>query len=107
MLVALESTGDKAKLAPLAKQLAMYVAAANPQSLTVADLNQHPSAADAFRPAEQCQRSVAQVRQHQRRNLDEIAQQVALGDGRLARVGGSRPIDAVEMRQRDRMAVDS
>ena len=30
---------DKAKLAPLAKQLAMHVAAANPQSLTVADLD--------------------------------------------------------------------
>jgi len=40
VLVALESTGDKAQLAPLAKQLAMHVAAANPQSLTVADLDQ-------------------------------------------------------------------
>jgi elongation factor Ts len=40
VLVALESTGDKAKLAALAKQLAMHVAAANPQSLTVADLDQ-------------------------------------------------------------------
>jgi elongation factor Ts len=40
VLVALESTGDKAKLAALAKQLAMHVAAANPLSLTVADLNQ-------------------------------------------------------------------
>src|SRR6476620_686775 len=39
VLVALESTGDKAKLAALAKQLAMHVAAANPQSLTVADLD--------------------------------------------------------------------
>jgi elongation factor Ts len=39
VLVALESAGDKAKLAPLAKQLAMHVAAANPQSLTVADLD--------------------------------------------------------------------
>jgi elongation factor Ts len=39
VLVALESTGDKAKLAPLAKQIAMHVAAANPQSLTVADLD--------------------------------------------------------------------
>ena len=34
VLVALESTGDKAKLAPLAKQLAMHVAATNPQALT-------------------------------------------------------------------------
>src|SRR3954454_20631703 len=40
VLVALESEGDKAKLAGLAKQLAMHVAAANPQSLTVADLDQ-------------------------------------------------------------------
>ena len=39
VLVALESTGDKAKLAALAKQLAMHVAAANPMSLTVADLD--------------------------------------------------------------------
>ncbi len=39
VLVALESTGDKAKLAALAKQLAMHVAAANPQSLTVAELD--------------------------------------------------------------------
>jgi elongation factor Ts len=40
VLVALESAGDKTKLAPLAKQLAMHVAAARPQSLTVADLDQ-------------------------------------------------------------------
>jgi elongation factor Ts len=40
VLVALESDGDKTKLAPLAKQLAMHVAAARPQSLTVADLDQ-------------------------------------------------------------------
>jgi elongation factor Ts len=39
VLVALESSGDKAKLAPLTKQLAMHVAAAQPQSLTVADLD--------------------------------------------------------------------
>lgn len=35
VLVALESTGDKAKLAVFGKQLAMHVAATNPQSLTV------------------------------------------------------------------------
>ncbi|MBX9945963.1 MAG: translation elongation factor Ts [Reyranella sp.] len=39
VLVALESTGDKTKLSALAKQLAMHVAAANPQSLTVAELD--------------------------------------------------------------------
>jgi elongation factor Ts len=40
VLVALESSGDKAKLGALAKQLAMHVAAANPRSLTVAELDQ-------------------------------------------------------------------
>jgi len=40
VLIALESAGDKAKLGALAKQLAMHVAATNPQSLTVADLDQ-------------------------------------------------------------------
>ncbi|MBN9514662.1 MAG: elongation factor Ts [Alphaproteobacteria bacterium] len=39
VLVALESTGDKAKLAALGKQFAMHVAATNPQSLTVAELD--------------------------------------------------------------------
>ncbi len=39
VLVALESSGDKAKLEALAKQLAMHVASTNPQSLTVADLD--------------------------------------------------------------------
>jgi len=34
VLVALESTGDTAKLAALGKQIAMHVAAANPQALT-------------------------------------------------------------------------
>jgi len=40
VLVALESSGEKASLAALAKQLAMHVAATNPQSLTVAELDQ-------------------------------------------------------------------
>jgi elongation factor Ts len=35
VLVALESTGDKAKLATLGKQIAMHVAAANPQALSI------------------------------------------------------------------------
>jgi elongation factor Ts len=39
VLVALESTGDKEKLAVLGKQLAMHVAAANPMSLSVAELD--------------------------------------------------------------------
>jgi elongation factor Ts len=39
VVVALESTGDKAKLEAFGKQLAMHVASAKPQSLTVADLD--------------------------------------------------------------------
>jgi elongation factor Ts len=35
VLVALESTGDAAKLQALGKQIAMHVAAANPQSLSI------------------------------------------------------------------------
>lgn len=39
VLVALESTGDTEKLASLGKQLAMHVAAANPQALTAEDID--------------------------------------------------------------------
>lgn len=39
VLVALESTGDKEKLADLGKRLAMHVAAANPQALNIEDLD--------------------------------------------------------------------
>ena len=39
VLVALESTGDKAKLEALAKQIAMHVAATNPASTSVDDLD--------------------------------------------------------------------
>jgi elongation factor Ts len=39
VLVALQSTGDKDKLAALAKQLAMHVAAAKPEALTIADVD--------------------------------------------------------------------
>ncbi|HJQ59030.1 MAG TPA: translation elongation factor Ts, partial [Vineibacter sp.] len=39
VLVALESKGDKSKLAAFGKQLAMHVAAANPQSVSVAELD--------------------------------------------------------------------
>jgi elongation factor Ts len=39
VIVALESPGDAAKLTPLAHQIAMHVAAANPQSVDVSDLD--------------------------------------------------------------------
>jgi elongation factor Ts len=39
VLVALESTGDQAKLQALGKQIAMHVAAANPQSLSITDVD--------------------------------------------------------------------
>lgn len=40
VLVALESTADAAKLAELGKQIAMHVAAARPEALTVAEVDQ-------------------------------------------------------------------
>jgi elongation factor Ts len=40
VLVALESTGDKAKLTELGRQIAMHVAAANPQALNVESVDQ-------------------------------------------------------------------
>jgi elongation factor Ts len=39
VVVALESTGDKEKLAALGKQLAMHIAAAGPQSISVSELD--------------------------------------------------------------------
>jgi elongation factor Ts len=39
VLVALESAGDRARLEPLAKQIAMHVAATNPQSISADDLD--------------------------------------------------------------------
>lgn len=39
VLVALESSGDKTKLADLGKRIAMHIAAANPQSLTIESLD--------------------------------------------------------------------
>jgi len=39
VLVGLESTADAGKLAPFGRQLAMHVAAANPQSLSIADVD--------------------------------------------------------------------
>lgn len=39
VLIALESSGDKAKLAELGRQLAMHVAAAAPQALAIADVD--------------------------------------------------------------------
>jgi elongation factor Ts len=40
VLVGLESTGDKAKLAALGKQIAMHVAAANPSALDIKSVSQ-------------------------------------------------------------------
>jgi elongation factor Ts len=39
VLVALESTGDAGKLAALGKQIAMHIAAANPQALSIAEVD--------------------------------------------------------------------
>ncbi|MBN9343976.1 MAG: translation elongation factor Ts [Caedibacter sp. 38-128] len=57
VLVALESSGDKAQLETLGKQIAMHAAAANPQACTIADLD--PNAIDRERKifAEQARES--------------------------------------------------
>lgn len=44
VLVALESTGDAAKLAELGKQLAMHIAAAKPEALSIADVDAEKAA---------------------------------------------------------------
>ncbi len=58
-------------------------------------------AGDAFRHADHRQRAVGEVRQQIRRNLRQVAQQIALGQCRLLErfVGG--PVHAVEMGQPD------
>ncbi len=47
VLVAIESTGDSAKLQALGKQMAMHVAAANPQSLSITEVDPAHSSASA------------------------------------------------------------
>ena len=58
-------------------------------------------AADAVGHADHRQRTIGEMRQHVRRDLREVAQQIALGERRLLqrRIGG--PVDAIEMRERD------
>ncbi|MGV8840358.1 MAG: translation elongation factor Ts [Bauldia sp.] len=57
VLVALQSTGDKAKLNALGRQVAMHVAATNPLSLNVADLDKDVVARERGVYAEQARES--------------------------------------------------
>jgi hypothetical protein len=55
------------------------------------------------RHADHRERAVGDVRQHQRRHLREVAQQVALGERRLLQGLAGGPVDAIEVRQADAM----
>jgi elongation factor Ts len=57
VLVALESTGDAAKLQALGKQIAMHVAAANPQSLDISSVDQNALARERDVLSEQARAS--------------------------------------------------
>lgn len=57
VLVALESSGDKQKLAALGKQIAMHVAAAKPESLDVSGVNQENLAREKAIYADQAKAS--------------------------------------------------
>lgn len=57
VLVALESTGDKEKLAALGRQIAMHIAAARPESLDVAGLSQDLIARERSVYADKAQKS--------------------------------------------------
>lgn len=57
VLVALESTGDAAKLQAVGKQIAMHVAAANPQSLDISSVDQNALARERDVLSEQARAS--------------------------------------------------
>ena len=60
-------------------------------------------AADAVGHADHRERPVGEVRQHVRRHLREVAQQVALGERGLPQRRVGRPVDAVEVGELDRV----
>ena len=62
--------------------------------------------ADAVGHADHRQRPIGQVRQHERRDLREVAQQVALGQRRLLQRRVGRPVDAVEVGEADAVRAD-
>ncbi len=61
---------------------------------------------DAVGHADHRQRPVGEMRQHVRRHLREVAQQVALGQRRLLHRRIGWPVDAVEVRQVDLVRAD-
>ncbi len=61
---------------------------------------------DAVGHADHRQRPVGQMRQDVRRDLREVAQQIALGQRRLLQRRIRGPVDAIEMRERDALVAD-
>ena len=62
--------------------------------------------ADAVGHADHGERTIGEMRQHERRDLREVAQQVALGERRLLQRRIRGPVDAVEMREADLVRAD-
>ena len=58
-------------------------------------------AADAVRHADHGERPIGKMRQHVRRDLRAVAQEIALGERRLLQRRIRRPVDAIEMREAD------
>ena len=63
-------------------------------------------AMDAVGHADHGERPVGEMRQHERRHLRDITQQVALGERRLLERGVGGPVHAVEMREPDLVRAD-
>jgi elongation factor Ts len=104
VLVALESDGDAGKLAAFGKQLAMHIAAANPQSVAVADLDQaaverernilREQAAGSGKPAEIVEKMVEG-------RLRKFYEDVVLLDQIFVIDGESRVAKAIEAAAKD------
>ncbi|QQS12772.1 MAG: elongation factor Ts [Rhodospirillales bacterium] len=104
VLVALESTGDKAKLMAFGRQLAMHIAAANPQSVSVADLD--PAAVERERQvqtdlAAQSGKPPEIVAKMVEGRLRKFYQDVVLGEQTYVIDGESKVAKAVEAAGKD------
>ena len=77
------------------------IASTNVGPLLLPVLLKEALAADAVGHADHRERPVGKMRQHVRRDLREVAQQVALGECRLLQRRIGRPVDAIEVGEPD------
>ena len=73
------------------------------RTLLLPVLLEEPLAADAVRHADHGERPIGEMRQHVRRDLRAVAQEIALGERRLLQRRIRRPVDAIEIREADRV----